>query len=120
MTEAPIESTGLQASYELKYELDGTSFAVRQNLADILRRELLGPIHGSKEILPFSPRSQYFVGHIAPVKLVGSTTALAPSQNPIANAYADRLWPFYERRRRLTLKMIVEQHYSRVLVNRHI
>lgn len=75
MTEAPTESTGPQASYELKYELDGTSFAVRQNLADILERELLGPIHGSEETLPFSPRSQYLVGHIAPVKLVGSTTA---------------------------------------------
>ena len=34
VTEAPIESTGLQASYELKFELDGTSFAVRQNFAD--------------------------------------------------------------------------------------
>lgn len=74
MTEAPTDATGPQASYELKYELDGTSFAVRQNLADILERELLGPIHGSEETLPFSPRSQYLVGHIAPVKLVGSTT----------------------------------------------
>ncbi len=75
MTEAPTEATGPQASYELNYELDGTSVAVRENLADILQRELLGPIHGPEETLPFSPRSQYLVGHIAPVKLVGSTTA---------------------------------------------
>jgi hypothetical protein len=51
--------------------LDGSSYAVRENLADILQRELLGPIHGPEETLPFSPRSQYLVGHIAPVKLVG-------------------------------------------------
>ena len=25
-------------------------------------RELLGPIHGPEEVLPFSPRSQYLVG----------------------------------------------------------
>ena len=64
-----------QASYELTYELDGSSFAVRENLVDILQRELLGPIHGPEETLPFSPRSQYLVGHIAPVKLIGSATA---------------------------------------------
>ena len=58
-------------SYELRYPLDGSSLAVRENLADILERELLGPIHGPEEVLPFSPRSQYLVGHIAPVKLTG-------------------------------------------------
>lgn len=72
MAEAP------EASYELNYELNGTSYAVRENLLDILQRELLGPIHGSEEVLPFSPRSQYLVGHIAPVKLIGAETA-----NPI-------------------------------------
>lgn len=75
MTEAATEPAGPQASYELSYEVDGSSYAVRENLGDILRRELLGPIHGPEEILPFSPRSQYLVGHIAPVKLVGSATA---------------------------------------------
>lgn len=60
-----------QKPYELNHELDGSSFMVRENLADILERELLGPIHGPEEILPFSPRSQYLVGHIAPVKLTG-------------------------------------------------
>ena len=62
---------GSQTSYELNFELDGSSFAVRENLVDILERELLGPIHGPEEVLPFSPRSQYLVGHIAPVKLIG-------------------------------------------------
>ena len=75
MTEATPEAAGAQASYQLNYDLDGSSYAVRENLVDILRRELLGPIHGPEETLPFSPRSQYLVGHIAPVKLVGSATA---------------------------------------------
>lgn len=75
MTEATTEGAGPQASYELNYELDDTSYAVRENLVDILERELLGPIHGPAEKLPFSPRSQYLVGHIAPVKLVGTKSA---------------------------------------------
>lgn len=75
MTEVTNEAAGPQASYELNHELDGSSYAVRENLVDILQRELLGPIHGPEETLPFSPRSQYLVGHIAPVKLVGSATA---------------------------------------------
>jgi hypothetical protein len=61
--------------YELQRELDGSSFSVRENLVDILERELLGPIHGPEEVLPFSPRSQYLVGHIAPVKLAGSAVS---------------------------------------------
>src|SRR6187402_376631 len=70
-------SSAQRASYELNFELDGSSFAVRENLADIVRRELLGPIHGPEEVLPFSPKSQYLVGLIAPVKLSGSTKASA-------------------------------------------
>nr|WP_220488320.1 DISARM system helicase DrmA [Tessaracoccus sp. MC1756] len=54
--------------------MDGSSFAVRENLSDILQRELLGPIHGPEEVLPLSPRAQYLVGHIAPVKLIGTAT----------------------------------------------
>ena len=75
MTEETTEAAGPQSSYALAYELDGSSHAVRENLVDILERELLGPIHGPTETLPFSPRSQYLVGYIAPVKLVGATAA---------------------------------------------
>ncbi|MGA4669212.1 DISARM system helicase DrmA [Propionibacteriaceae bacterium Y1923] len=75
MTEAAPGAAGPQASYELNYELDGSSHAVRENLVDILQRELLGPVHGPEETLPFSPRTQYLVGHIAPFKLVGAATA---------------------------------------------
>ena len=44
---------------------------MRENLVDILERELVGPINGPNEVLPFSPRSQYLIGHIAPVSLTG-------------------------------------------------
>ena len=57
--------------YSLSYAPDESSFTVRENLVDILERELLGPVHGPTEVLPFSPRSQYLVGLIAPVKLSG-------------------------------------------------
>jgi hypothetical protein len=63
------------SSYHLTYGPDGTSYTARENLIDILERELLGPIHGPDEVLPFSPRSQYLVGLIAPVKLTGGTSA---------------------------------------------
>lgn len=64
-----MQPAGPQGSYALNHQLDGSSFVVRENLVDLLERELLGPIHGPEEVLPFSPRSQYLVGHIAPVKL---------------------------------------------------
>ena len=76
MSDASTNS-GQQASYELNYELDGTSFSVRENLVDILERELLGPIHGPGEVLPFSPRS---VGAISTIPRVGST--LIGAQSP--------------------------------------
>ena len=65
----------MRCPYRLRHEPDGTSFVVRENLVDILERELLGPIHGSTELLPFSPRSQYLVGLIAPVKLTSGASA---------------------------------------------
>ncbi len=34
--------------YQLNYDLDGTSYAVRENLVDILERELLGPTPAPK------------------------------------------------------------------------
>lgn len=70
-----------QTPYELNHELDGSSYMVRENLADILERELLGPIHGPEEILAFSPRSQYLVGQIAPVKLTGAALNNKDAEN---------------------------------------
>ena len=78
----------------MTYDPDGSSFTVRENLVDILERELLGPIHGPDELLPFSPRSQYLVGHIAPVRLTGATagngdTAEGTERGELAEARAD-------------------------------
>jgi hypothetical protein len=85
---------GSDATYELTYQPDNTSFTVRENLVDILERELLGPVHGPQEVLPFSPRSQYLVGHIAPVKLTGAAPAGDDTEGdtergPLAEARAD-------------------------------
>ena len=71
MVEGTEKPPGGGATYQLTHEPDGTSYIVRENLVDTLERELLGPIHGPTEVLPFSPRSQYLVGLIAPVKLTG-------------------------------------------------
>ncbi|WP_220149946.1 hypothetical protein [Acidipropionibacterium virtanenii] len=75
MTGRTMSSGGVQASYDLDFDLDGSSVAVRENLVDILERELLGPIHGPEEVLSFSPRAHYLVGLIAPVKLTGVSAA---------------------------------------------
>ena len=56
-------ATSPEASgYALRHEGNGTSYTVRENLVDILERELLGPIHGPEEVLPFSPRSAVSCG----------------------------------------------------------
>lgn len=65
-----------------------TSITVRENLVDILARELLGPIRGPQEVLPFSPRSQYLVGHLAPVKLTGAALIDDNAVQARANAEA--------------------------------
>ncbi|MFE2722831.1 DISARM system helicase DrmA [Kitasatospora sp. NPDC059327] len=64
------------ASQEQEYRLhlapDGRSWTVRENLADVLERELLGPAGGPEEILEGVPDSAYLVGRIAPVRLTTS------------------------------------------------
>ena len=67
--------------YVLKHAPDGSSFTVRENLVDILERELLGPRNGPEELLPVSPRQLYLVGHIAPVKLAGDKLDLAQAED---------------------------------------
>ncbi|MCH9732720.1 MAG: DISARM system helicase DrmA [Actinomycetia bacterium] len=94
MTNSSANAKDPAATYELTYEPDDSSFTVRENMVDILERELLGPIHGPDELLPFSPRSQYLVGHIAPVRLtramVGSAdTSEATDRGELAEARAD-------------------------------
>src|SRR5664280_87114 len=60
---------GEHTVYALSVEPDGTSWTARENLADILRRELLGPSGGPDETLEAPPDTRYLVGRIAPVRL---------------------------------------------------
>ncbi|MEU0876784.1 DISARM system helicase DrmA [Nocardia brasiliensis] len=55
--------------YQLKFEPDGRSWTVREDLVDILERELLGPANGTTEILDGTPDAVYLIGRIAPVRL---------------------------------------------------
>lgn len=57
--------------YDLTNAPDGSSWTDRENLTDILERELLGPAHGDDELLDAQPDALYLVGRIAPAKLVG-------------------------------------------------
>ena len=59
----PPSSTGSSTSRT------GRSWTARENLADILERELLGPMNGPEEVLDGVPDSVYLVGRIAPFKL---------------------------------------------------
>ncbi|MDN5747764.1 MAG: helicase, partial [Pseudonocardia sp.] len=55
--------------FTLTHEPDGRSWTARENLADILERELLGPANGPDELLNGSPDAAYLVGRIAPARL---------------------------------------------------
>ena len=57
--------------YDLADVPDGTSWTDRENLTDILQRDLLGPAHGEDELLDAQPDGLYLVGRIAPAKLSG-------------------------------------------------
>jgi hypothetical protein len=61
--------------YVLEHEPDGRSWTVRENLVDIVRRELLGPLNGPDEILDASPDTVYLIGRVAPVRLTGDKDA---------------------------------------------
>ena len=57
---------------------------VQENCGDILpARACLGPIPGPEEVLPFSPRSQYLVGHLRAVtSLVEVPSRRHPTTTP--------------------------------------
>ncbi|WP_278262837.1 DISARM system helicase DrmA [Nocardia sp. AG03] len=59
----------MTAPYLLARDPDGRSVTARENLADILERELLGPAGGPNEILAGPPDSAYLIGRIAPARL---------------------------------------------------
>ena len=49
--DASADATPARPPYVLAHEPDGRSWTVRENLVDILERELLGPAHGPDEVL---------------------------------------------------------------------
>ena len=59
--------------FRLEYEPDGSSWTTRENLADILERELLGPMNGPEEVIDGAPDAAYLIGRIAPFKLTAGT-----------------------------------------------
>lgn len=74
MTDTDQASTSTDAAaqrptYALRHEPDGRSWTVRENLTDILERELLGPSRGSEEQVEIRPDNTYLVGRIAPARL---------------------------------------------------
>jgi hypothetical protein len=69
VTKAARSGREEQPEYRLAREPDGRSWTVRENLANILERELLGPANGPDELLNGTPDLAYLVGRIAPVRL---------------------------------------------------
>jgi hypothetical protein len=73
--------------YQLAREPDGRSWTGRENLVDILERELLGPVGGPDEVLHASPDSAYLIGRIAPKRLVsaGGDPQQADTDEPVTD-----------------------------------
>jgi hypothetical protein len=80
-------SRDAEPEYRLAREPDGRSWTVRENLADILERELLGPAGGPEEILDAPPDVAYLVGRIAPVRLTAGRDD--PAEDYAADAATD-------------------------------
>ncbi|MBA8792930.1 hypothetical protein FHX74_000524 [Friedmanniella endophytica] len=67
---APQPGAAAQRHYSLAHEPDGRSWTARENLTDVLHRELLGPSEGPEELIEVAPDVRYLVGRIAPVRLL--------------------------------------------------
>jgi hypothetical protein len=77
VTEAPAASAtgGETPTFDLLHEPDGRSWTARENLVDLLERQLLGPLRGEDEVVEDPPDTLYLVGRIAPVRLTGAHVA---------------------------------------------
>ncbi|WP_172191274.1 DISARM system helicase DrmA [Actinomyces faecalis] len=60
-----------------------TSASARAGLLEVLRRELLGPAEGDREVLSTQPSQRYLLGRIAPTRLRGA------GESPDADASGD-------------------------------
>ncbi|MDN3243427.1 DISARM system helicase DrmA [Glycomyces tritici] len=73
----PVDPVGDgRSTYLVKHSPDGTSWTARENLSDVIERELLGPAGGPEEVLEGSPDAAYLVGRIAPAKIKSGTEPL--------------------------------------------
>ena len=70
MTETQAPTRAARPPYLLALQPDGRSWTVRENLTDIMRREILGPADGPDEVIEVAPDTRYLVGRIAPVRLI--------------------------------------------------
>lgn len=68
-TTNPTPHSDPTAAYDLAQEPDGSAWAARENLTEVLRRELLGPMYGDEEVLTVDPSTAYPLGRIAPRRL---------------------------------------------------
>lgn len=75
------------AAYVLTKDPDGTSWTARENLTDILTRELLGPADGETELIGVAPDTRYLLGRIAPTRI--SRGPEAPSVGSDDDSTAD-------------------------------
>lgn len=75
--------------YELREEPDGSAWTARENLTDVLSRELLGPLYGDHEVLAVAPDSAYPIGRIAPRRLIEVKAAPALSEEDAEQSAPD-------------------------------
>lgn len=76
-------------AYELLINDEKSSWAARENLHNILTRELLGPADGDDEILQMAPDTRYLVGRIAPSKIADNTGAPSAEGDDDPNSTLD-------------------------------
>ncbi|QKD80088.1 DISARM system helicase DrmA [Actinomyces marmotae] len=62
-------------AYVFDEEPSATSASARTGLLEVLRRELLGPAEGDREVLSTPPSQRYLLGRIAPTRLRGAADA---------------------------------------------
>lgn len=67
--DATTPTPSAATAYRLTHTPNSRSYTARENLVDILQRELLGPANGDKEILETTPDQAYLIGRIAPVRI---------------------------------------------------
>ena len=57
------------AAYVFDEDLSPTSASARAGILEVLRRELLGPAEGDREVISTQPSQRYLLGRIAPTRL---------------------------------------------------